>query len=321
MIIVTGAYGFIGSCLVQRLNEHGYRDIIVVDDFYKDKKEPNLTGKGVREWIHRDIFLTWFARSAKYVDCVLHLGARTDTTSKDKAIFDALNLNYSKDLWKICVRAGVPMIYASSAATYGNGSHGYNDDDAGLSILKPMNMYAESKHDFDLWALEQNSAPPKWAGLKFFNVYGPNEYHKARMASVVWHGYKQITATGTLKLFESHKKGIADGEQKRDFIYVKDITDICMHFMNHECSNGIYNAGTGQARSFLDLGKALFDALDLPAAIEFIPTPENIRNTYQYYTQAEISKLRSAGYQKEFTSLEDGVREYVRDFLIPGSYY
>jgi ADP-L-glycero-D-manno-heptose 6-epimerase len=321
MIVVTGAYGFIGSCLVQRLNEHGHHDVFVVDDFYKDKKEPNLAGKGVREWIHRDIFLTWFAKSAKYVDFVFHLGARTDTTSKDKAVFDTLNLNYSKEIWKICARVGVPLIYASSAATYGDGSHGYSDDHAGLSSFKPMNLYAESKHDFDLWAVAQKSAPPRWTGLKFFNVYGPNEYHKARMASVVWHGYKQITENGTLKLFKSHKKGIQDGEQKRDFIYVGDIADICLHFMDKECPNGIYNAGTGQARTFLDLGNALFSSMELPASIEFIPTPENIRDTYQYFTQAEITKLRSAGYQKEFTSLEDGVKEYVRDFLIPGRNY
>ena len=321
MIVITGAYGFIGSCLVQRLNEHGYRDIIVVDDFYKDKKEPNLSGKGIREWIHRDIFLPWFSKSAKYVDFVFHLGARTDTTSKDKQVFDTLNLNYSKEIWNTCSHVGVPLIYASSAATYGDGSHGYNDDHAGLSSLKPMNLYAESKHEFDLWAIDQKTAPTRWTGLKFFNVYGPNEYHKARMASVVWHGYKQIAENGTVKLFKSHKKGIADGEQKRDFIYVKDIADICIHFMVNECTNGIYNAGTGQARTFLDLGHALFRSLDMPAQIDFIPTPDSIRETYQYYTEAEMTKLRGSGYQNNFTSLEEGVTEYVRDFLLSGKYY
>lgn len=321
MIIVTGAYGFIGSCLVQRLNEHGHRDIVVVDDFYKDKKEPNLAGKGIREWIHRDIFPAWFAKQAQFGDIVFHLGARTDTTSKDKAVFDTLNLNYSKEIWRICAQEGIPLVYASSAATYGDGSHGYGDHHEGLSKLRPMNFYAESKHDFDLWALSQESAPPRWAGLKFFNVYGPNEYHKARMASVVWHGYKQITETGQLKLFKSHKKGIKDGEQKRDFIYVKDITDICLYFMQHACPNGIYNAGTGEARTFLDLGHALFTALDIPPAIEFIPTPENIRDTYQYYTQAEMDKLRSVGYHRDFCSLEHGVAEYVREYLVSGRYY
>lgn len=321
MIVVTGAYGFIGSCLVQRLNEHGHHDIIVVDDFYKDKKEPNLVGKQIREWVHRDIFLPWFAKHARYGDICFHLGARTDTTSKDKPVFDSLNLNYSKEIWKICTQAGVPLIYASSAATYGDGAHGYRDNHDGLTDLKPMNLYAQSKHDFDLWALSQETAPPRWAGLKFFNVYGPNEYHKARMASVVWHGYKQITETGQLKLFKSHKKGIKDGEQKRDFIYVKDIADICLHFMQHVCPNGIYNAGTGEARTFLDLAHALFAALNIPPAVEFIPTPENIRDTYQYYTQAEMDKLRSVGYHRDFYSLESGVSEYVREFLVHSRYY
>ena len=321
MIVVTGAYGFIASCLVQRLNEHGHRDIVVVDDFYKDKKGPNLAGKGVRDWIHREIFPPWFSKNAKYIDFILHLGARTDTTSKDKKVFDELNLQYSKDIWKTCARVGVPLVYASSAATYGDGTHGYRDDHATLSLLKPMNLYAQSKHDFDLWVIGQKTAPPRWQGLKFFNVYGPNEYHKGRMASVIWHGYKQITETGTLKLFQSHKEDIKDGEQKRDFIYVKDIADICLHFMEHECPNGIYNAGTGYARTFLDLGRALFASLELPEAIEFIPTPENIRDTYQYFTQAEMEKLRGAGYHKEFTPLENGVKEYVREFLVPRVYY
>jgi len=321
LIIVTGAYGFIGSCLVQALNEQGYQDIVVVDDFYKEVKEPNLKGKNMREWIHRDIFHGWFVKNARYVDVVFHLGARTDTTSRDKELFDRLNLNYSKDIWNICAIAGIPLIYASSAATYGDGAHGYADDHDGLSKLQPMNAYAESKHAFDLWALEQQAAPPRWAGLKFFNVYGPNEYHKKRMASVVWHGYNQSIQNGTLKLFKSHKKGIADGEQSRDFIFVKDIVDICLHFSDNTCANGIYNAGTGQARTFLDLGKAIFAALGLSPAIEFIPTPENIRDTYQYYTQAEMAKLHSTGYQKEFTSLEEGVKEYVQQFLVPGKCY
>lgn len=321
MIVVTGAYGFIGSCLVRQLNEIGRKDIVVVDDFYQDRKEPNLMSKWIREWIHRDIFLTWFAKNAKYIDVVFHLGARTDTTSRDKPVFDELNLRYSQEIWKICARSGVVLIYASSAATYGDGAHGYDDDHALLSRLKPMNAYAESKHAFDLWALEQKQAPPRWAGLKFFNVYGPNEYHKDRMASVAWHGYEQIRATGTLKLFQSHKEGVADGHQKRDFIYVKDVVDVCTHFMQSECPNAIYNLGTGQARTFLDLGNAIFKAMGRKPAIEFIPTPENIRDTYQYFTQAEMRKLRETGYQKAFTSLEDGVSDYVRNFLIPKAHY
>jgi ADP-L-glycero-D-manno-heptose 6-epimerase len=321
MIVVTGAYGFIASCLVQKLNEMGHRDIVVVDDFYKDKKEPNLTGKGIREWIHRDIFKNWFDKSAKYIDVVFHLGARTDTTSTDKAVFDRLNLHFSQDVWNICARSGVPLIYASSAATYGDGAHGYVDDHTQLSELKPMNAYAESKHEFDLWALDQTQAPPSWAGLKFFNVYGPNEFHKGRMASVVWHGFNQIQETSKLMLFQSHKQGISDGEQKRDFIYVKDVIDVCTNFMAGTSPNGIYNVGTGQARTFLDLGRALFKALEVPEDIEFIPTPENNRDTYQYFTEAEMRKLREAGYAKAFTGLEDGVADYVEHFLMPGAHY
>jgi len=321
MIVVTGAYGFIASCLVRHLNDLGHRDIVVVDDFYKDRKEPNLSGKSIREWIHRDIFQAWFEKNAKYVDLVFHLGARTDTTSKDKAVFDALNLHFSQQLWHTCVRSGVSLVYASSAATYGDGVHGYKDDQTLLPALKPMNAYAESKHAFDLWALAQPQSPPNWAGLKFFNVYGPNEYHKGRMASVVWHGYRQIHETGLLKLFQSHRKGIGHGEQQRDFIYVKDVIDVCTFFMKAECPNGIYNVGTGQARSFLDLGNALFTALDLEPNIEFIPTPENIRDTYQYYTQAEMQKLRDAGYQKSFTDLEHGVTDYVQNYLVSTVYY
>lgn len=320
MIIVTGAYGFIGSCLIQGLNDLGHRDIVVVDDFYQEHKSINIAGKGVREWIHRDIFPTWFAKSAGYVDFVFHIGARTDTISRDKQVFDTLNLNYTREIWKICARAGVPLVYASSAATYGDGAQGYSDDHALLPDLKPMNLYAQSKHDFDLWALDQTDAPPRWAGLKFFNVYGPNENHKGRMASVVWHGYRQIRETGSLQLFQSHRKGIADGEQRRDFIYVKDIVSICLHFMQHACGNAIYNAGTGHARTFLDLGHALFHAMDLAPSIAFIPTPESIRETYQYFTQAETSKLRNCGYTQEFVSLEDGVREYVQSFLATGAY-
>lgn len=321
MIVVTGAYGFIGSCLVRHLNELGHRDIVVVDDFYQDRKEPNLAEKCIREWIHRDIFPGWFAKNAKYIDLVFHLGARTDTISTDTTLFDRLNLHYSQEIWKTCTRSGVNLIYASSAATYGDGKHGYGDAHSDLAALEPMNAYAMSKHAFDVWAMEQKHTPPLWAGLKFFNVYGPNEYHKGRMASVVWHGFQQIRQTGRLRLFQSHKEGIADGEQKRDFVYVKDIIDICTHFMSKTCPNGIYNAGTGDARTFLDLGRAIFHSMGLDPEIEFIPTPENIRSTYQYFTQAEVGKLRATGFDKAFTSLEDGVSEYVRHYLIPGKYY
>lgn len=318
MIVVTGAYGFIGSCLVEGLNRAGHRDIIVVDDFYKDQKEPNLDGKWIRDWIHRDIFLPWMRKAHRDVDMIFHLGARTDTTATNKAVFDKLNLNYSKEVWEICAGKDIPLIYASSAATYGDGSRGYSDDHAATGDLQPLNAYAESKHAFDLWALQQQHRPPAWAGLKFFNVFGPNEYHKGRMASVVMHAFHQIRDTGKMALFRSHRDDIEDGHQKRDFIYVEDVVDVCLYLMQHPYENGLYNVGTGKARTFLDLTTAVFSGMDLTPNITFIDTPEDIRDSYQYFTQAETGKLRNAGYTKEFTPLEKAVDEYVREYLIAG---
>ncbi len=316
MIVVTGALGFIGSGLVEALNREGHvQDIIVVDDFYKDYKEPNLDKKWIREWIHRDIFLKWFRRSGSVVKMMYHLGARTDTIDTDTEIFDELNLNYSKEIWRICTDKGIPMIYASSAATYGNGEFGFSDSHDLPSKLAPLNAYAKSKNDFDKWVLSQKSSPPQWAGLKFFNVYGPNEYHKGRMASVVFHAFNQIRRTGEMKLFRSHKEGIADGHQSRDFIYLKDVLDMCLFFESNDVENGLYNIGTGKARSFLDLTNAVFSALDLPPKITFIDTPEDLRENYQYFTEAEIAKIRQAGYVQEPSSLEEGVKDYVQNYL------
>ncbi|MDX1476847.1 MAG: ADP-glyceromanno-heptose 6-epimerase [Saprospiraceae bacterium] len=321
MIAVTGAFGFIGSCLVAALNAAGERDIVVVDDFYKTKKEPNLAGKWIREWIHRDIFLKWLRKSHLSVDYVFHLGARTDTTSSDQALFDRLNLEYSKELWELCSEYEIPMIYASSAATYGSGDQGYADDHDALDRLSPLNAYARSKHAFDLWALAQSEAPPAWAGLKFFNVYGPNEYHKGRMASVVWHTFRQIRETGRMELFRSHREDIADGEQRRDFIYVKDVVDVCIDLMGRPFPPGLYNVGTGKARTFLDLATATFRAMDRDPDIVFIDTPEDIRDTYQYFTEADMTKLRSIGYERPFTRLEEGINDYVQQYLLTRSYY
>lgn len=322
MIVVTGAAGFIGSCLVSRLNQAGlYREVIVVDDFYKDRKDPNLKGKFIRDWIHRDIFLDWLQQIPKHIRAVIHLGARTDTTEMDKEIFDRLNLNYSKKLWDICCQHGIPLIYASSAATYGDGAHGYSDAHAIVPSLNPLNPYGDSKQDFDRWVLEQEKTPPFWAGIKFFNVYGPNEYHKGRMASVVYHAFLKIRTTGTMQLFRSHRRDFKDGEQSRDFIYVKDVVEVLYHLLQTQPASGIYNLGTGTARSFLDLTRATFQAMGVEERISFIDTPSDIRDTYQYYTQAEMGKLRSAGYDKPFTSLEDGISDYVRNYLIPGRYF
>jgi len=323
MIILTGVSGFIGSCMLTALNESGYeRDVVVVDDFYKVYKDKNTDGKSVREWMHRDIFLDWFEKTSQRVDFVIHLGARTDTTLMDTQVFDELNVNYSKRIWNVCALRQIPLIYASSAATYGNGDLGFSDDHDTIEKLQPLNPYGDSKHQFDLWALKQEQKPPFWIGCKFFNVYGPNEYHKARMASVVFHTFRQIKNTGKMQLFKSHKAGFADGFQSRDFIYVKDVLNMILYFMqNQQCESGIYNFGTGLARTFLDLAKGTFAAMDLSPEISFIDTPEDIRETYQYFTEADMSKLKKTGYAKPFTTLEEGVNEYVREYLRKGKYY
>jgi ADP-L-glycero-D-manno-heptose 6-epimerase len=323
MIILTGVSGFIGSCLLTKLNASGFnRDVVVVDDFYKLYKDKNTDEKVVREWMHRDIFLDWFEKTTQKVDFVLHMGARTDTTLMDVEIFNELNLNYSKRIWNVCTKRGIPLIYASSAATYGDGSQGFNDDHAVIHNLVPLNPYGDSKHQFDLWALEQKDKPPFWIGCKFFNVYGPNEYHKGRMASVIFHTFHQIKNTGGMKLFRSHRPDFKDGHQSRDFIYVKDILNMILYFMNNQnVDSDIYNFGAGKARTFLDLAKSTFTAMNVPENISYIDTPVDIRDAYQYFTEADITKVRAAGYTQEFTTLEDGVNEYVNEYLKKGKYF
>ena len=315
MIIVTGAAGFISSCLVSALNKAGHNDIIVVDDFSDAIKNKNL------ERVERKDFFAWATNHINELDFVFHLGARTDTTEFDKSIFDELNLNYSKAIWKLCVENQIPLVYASSAATYGLGEYGYKDDHDIVSKLKPLNPYGESKNDFDKWVLQQSGQPPFWAGLKFFNVYGPNEYHKGRMASVIFHAFNQIRATGKMKLFASHNPDYKDGEQLRDFVYVKDVVNVCLFMMNKRPERGLYNLGTGKARTFNDLAIATFHALGLKPDISYIPTPEDIRDKYQYFTQADMSKLIAQGYDKSFTSLEQGVTDYVQQYLLEAKYF
>lgn len=249
------------------------------------------------------------------------MGARTDTTEFDKAIFDELNLDYSKEIWNKCVEYGLPLVYASSAATYGMGELGYKDDHSIVEQLKPLNPYGDSKNDFDKWVLKQEKQPYFWAGLKFFNVYGPNEYHKGRMASVIFHAYNQITKTGEMKLFASHHPDYKDGEQLRDFVYVKDVVNVCLFLLNHRKDSGIYNLGSGKARTFLDLVNNTFKAMNLTPKISFIPTPEDIRDKYQYFTEADMSKLKAIGYNQPFTTLEDGVEDYVKNYLSSATYY
>lgn len=312
--------GFIGSGFITSLNRLGFQDLVVSDDFYQWKKEKNLAGKRVYEWIHRDLFFPYFEKIASQVEVVFHLGARTDTISEDVAIFDKLNLQYSKEIWSVCSRHGIPLVYASSAATYGDGQFGFKDDDHSIINLKPLNAYARSKHAFDLWALEQKVAPPHWYGLKFFNVYGPNEGHKGRMASVIFHAWHQIRENGRLKLFKSHIPEYKDGGQLRDFIYVKDIHDMLWNIYSLKPSSGIYNAGTGIARTFQDLGKASFNALDIPVNIEYIDMPADLREKYQSFTQAHMEKWKSAGLILPSTNLEAGVDDYIRQYLNPSKF-
>ena len=323
MIVITGSAGFIGSALAARLNEDRFFDLDLVDDFSRPDKGANHVNLTFSQKVDRNDFFEWLDLNESQVQFVFHLGARTDTTEQDRSIFDELNLNYSQQVWNRCTDFGIPLVYASSAATYGGGELGYKDSHELVSQLKPLNPYGESKNDFDQWALKQNElgkAPYFWAGLKFFNVFGPNEYHKGRMASVVFHTFNQVTATGAMKLFRSHREDYTDGGQTRDFVYVKDLTEVCLFLMHHRKSesNGLYNLGSGQARTFLDLAHATFDAMGQERNVSFIDTPEDIRDTYQYFTEADMSKLRSIGYSRPFASLEEAIEDYVKHYLSSG---
>ncbi len=323
MIVITGSAGFIGSALAARLNEARFFDLVLVDDFQRPEKDANHADLIFSEKVERSEFNAWLDANESQVQFVFHLGARTDTTEQDRGIFDALNLRYSQDVWKRCVQFGLPLVYASSAATYGGGELGYKDSHELVNQLKPLNPYGESKNDFDRWALGQSdrgNAPYFWAGLKFFNVFGPNEYHKGRMASVVFHTFNQVNATGGMKLFRSHRPDYTDGGQTRDFVYEKDLAEVCLFLMHHRKteSNGLYNLGSGKARTFLDLAHATFDAMGKPRNVSFIDTPEDIRDTYQYFTEADMSKLKSIGYDRPFASLEEAIEDYVHHYLNAG---
>jgi len=321
MIVVTGAAGFISSCLVSELNKAGHQKIVVVDDFSRPEKNLNLEGKTLVAKVPRSDFFQWANQYASEIKFIFHLGARTDTTEFDKSIFDELNVGYSKDMWNFCSENKIPLVYASSAATYGLGEHGYEDNHEVIHQLKPLNPYGDSKNEFDIWALKQEQAPPFWAGLKFFNVYGPNEYHKGRMASVIMHAFNQISETNGMKIFASHNPDYRDGEQLRDFVYVKDVVKVCLFMMNSQPEKGLYNLGTGTARTFYDLTRATFEAMGKEPNISFIPTPEDIRDKYQYFTEARMQKLLDQGYKEPFTSLENGVHDYVKNYLTPHKYY
>lgn len=321
MIIVTGAAGFIGSCLCQKLLDAGYKDLVLVDDFSRKEKENNHINKANTQKVERSKFVAWLQENQNQVQFVFHLGARTDTTEFDYSIFQELNVDYSQAVWNICTENGIPLVYASSAATYGLGEFGYEDKHDIVNDLQPLNPYGKSKNEFDKWVLQQEKQPPFWAGLKFFNVYGPNEYHKGRMASVILHAFRQISENDGVKLFRSHNKDFKDGEQLRDFIYVKDLVSVCVFLMENRNQSGLYNLGTGQCRTFVDLAKSVFAALDKQENISFIDTPADIRDKYQYFTEANMQKLINAGYTQEFTSLEAGIKEYVQDYLMKNAYY
>lgn len=320
-ILLTGAAGFIGSYLLGNLNRKGYGQIIIADDFSRADKEVNYSSKKFIARVEREELFDWLVKENPAIDFVFHLGARTDTTEFDYAVHEKLNVEYSKKIWKYCTERKIPLVYASSAATYGSGELGYKDSHEIVGQLKPLNPYGASKNEFDKWALAQNTCPPHWAGLKFFNVYGPNEYHKGRMASVIFHSLNQIQATGKVKLFKSHRPDFADGQQLRDFIYVEDVAKVCCWLMDNTVASGLYNLGTGKARSFEDLVKATFAGMDKEPVIEYIDMPEDIRDKYQYFTEADMTKLISAGYDDPFFSLEKGVVDYVRQFLLQKAYY
>lgn len=315
MIVITGAAGFIGSVVAGHLNAHRYTDLVLVDDFSRAEREANYRNKQYTALVEREVFFDWVADKTDRLQAIVHLGARTDTAEQDWEVFQRLNLDYSQQIWQLATRLQIPLVYASSAATYGDGSRGFSDHHSGIPNLSPLNPYGRSKQLFDEWVLQQTRQPFFWAGLKFFNVYGPNEYHKGRMASVVYHCFNQIEATGKMKLFRSHRPDYRDGEQQRDFVYVKDVARVIRFLLEERPASGIFNLGSGEARTFLSLAKAVFAAKGLQPNIQFIDTPLDIRESYQYFTEAEMDKLRKAGYQKPFTSLEAGIQDYVQNFL------
>jgi len=314
-IIVTGGAGFIGSNIIAALNERGEDDILVVDELGKDEKWKNLVGLRYEDYIDKDHFRNAVQHDAlEKVRAVFHMGACSSTTEQDATFLADNNYRFTRDLCEWCLRNGTRFIYASSGATYGDGSTGYSDLDDATYGLKPLNMYGYSKHMFDLWALK-NELFETIVGLKFFNVYGPREDHKGDMRSVVNKAYGQILESGEVKLFKSCNAAYKDGEQVRDFVYVKDAVEVCLYFMDKPRAAGLFNVGTGKARTWIDLVNAVFAAMGKPPKIQFIDMPETLRAKYQYHTQADVAKLQRAGYTNPFTSIEDGVKEYVKTWL------
>ncbi|NTU58326.1 MAG: ADP-glyceromanno-heptose 6-epimerase [Chlorobiaceae bacterium] len=317
MIIITGGAGFIGSAMLWELNRNGIEKVLIVDDLGRasEGKWLNLRSLRFEDFIHKDDFPSLIEHDRlPPIEAVIHMGAISATTEQDANLLLRNNYEYSKMIAAWCAAKGIRFIYASSAATFGDGSAGYSDGTLSLDSLRPLNMYGYSKHLFDCWAL-RNGILDKAAGLKFFNVYGPNEYHKEDMTSVVFKAFNQIGETGTVRLFKSHRAEYLDGEQMRDFVYVKDCTKIMQWLLETPAANGLFNVGTGQARSFRELVTATFDAMGLTPSITFVPMPETIRENYQYYTCADSGNLRNAGFNERMTPLEEGVQDYVRNYL------
>ena len=314
-VIVTGGAGFIGSCIVRTLNDMGIEDITIVDHICETNKWMNMRNKKYTEYINRDEFLEKLPEYAGKVTHIIHMGACSATTERDFDFLYKNNYEYTKTLWKFCTENQISFIYASSAATYGDGKEGF-DDKEDIKRLRPLNGYGYSKQLFDLWAEKQTIAPKQHVGFKFFNVYGPNEYFKGSMASVIFHSFNKINETGEMGLFKSYKEGYEDGGQLRDFVYVKDICKVVKFMIEHEEVSGLFNLGTGQARSFYDLAASTFKAMGLEPNIKYIEMPESLRAKYQYYTQANMEKLRSVGYADDFYSLEDGAKDYVQNYLM-----
>jgi ADP-L-glycero-D-manno-heptose 6-epimerase len=321
MIVVTGGAGFIGSALVFKLNQMGEEEITVVDELGVGDKWRNLNGLNYIDFLNKEEFIKLIINDTVpfEIEAIFHMGACSSTTEQDADYLIQNNYRYTQNLAKYCLLHKSRFIYASSAATYGDGSNGYDDDQSNLRALRPLNMYGYSKHITDLW-LHKMGMIEEVVGLKFFNVYGPNEYHKNDMRSVVHKSFEQIRDTGKVKLFKSYRNDYKDGEQVRDFIYVMDAVDMMLFFYEHRDRNGLYNIGTGKARTWIDLVTAVFNAMEKKVNIEFIDMPEDLRAKYQYHTEANIDKLRSAGYDKDISSLEDGVNDYVKNYLLKGQY-
>ena len=329
MIVITGGAGMIGSIIAWHLNTKLQRDDLVITDHITHENQwQNLVKRQYAQYLDKSQLLDWLNGNAEHkarkdITAIIHMGAISATTERDFNKLVSDNIHYSQNLWTWCATNKVPFFYASSAATYGDGKHGY--DDISIENLRPLNGYGYSKHYFDQWALRQvannQAAPPAWAGFKFFNVYGPNEYHKERMASVAFHSFNQFKETGTVKLFKSHKQGYEDGMQLRDFVYVKDAAAVVVYFLqsalNKEpCGNGIYNIGTGKARAFKDLATNVMTSMGKTPDITYIEMPEDLQGRYQYFTEANMAKLRATGYVNTFHSLEDGVKDYVQNYLM-----